>query len=248
MFEHFAIYPLGVLIGICLGALGSGGAILSLPSLVYVAGLPVKQAIGVSQFVVGCASLIGALLQWRQGNLRWRQAVYFGLAGLPATRFGALVSEQLDSTVLMSSFAVVVIVSGIRLFWSSGETTAGRERFLISLLAGAGVGFLTGLLGVGGGFLLVPALIAFGGLDVRRATGTALPVIAANGLSGAAQNPDHWNAVLGLAMAFLAATLLGTFFGLRLARGMSELRLQRFLSLLLIALGILVGTLNLIGK
>ena len=245
MLEHLAILPLAILIGMVLGALGSGGAILALPILVYVAGLPVKQAVAVSQLVVGVASLVGTLLQWRLGRVVWKEVLLFGVAGIPATSVGALLSDQMEPQVLMIGFAVVVMVAGGRMLWTAGENEQGESRVVVSLLVGALVGLLTGLLGVGGGFLLVPALIAFGGMDAKRATATSLPVIAVNSLSGALQQQAQWAAVLGLALSFLLATLVGTFIGLKLGRSASELKLKQALGVVLIGVGVMVGVLNL---
>jgi len=240
-----AILPLGVLIGIVLGSLGSGGAILSLPILVYGAQLPVRQAVAVSQLVVGTAALVGTLLQARRGAVSWREVLIFGAAGIPATKLGSVLAERLDPHLLMIGFALVVVVAGAKMLWSADDHTVGRSRMSVAIGAGALVGVLTGLLGVGGGFLLVPALIAFGGLDSKRATATSLPVIAVNSLSGAVQQEAQWSAVLGLALSFLAATLVGTFIGVQLGRAASATKLKQALGLVLITVGCVVGAVNL---
>ena len=245
MLEHLAIFPLAILIGVVLGALGSGGAVLALPILVYGAALPVKQAVAVSQLVVGTAALVGTLLQARRGAVAWREALLFGSAGIPATWVGAMLATQLDPRWLMVGFACLVTVAGVRMLQTAKVVETGRSRVGISLLAGALVGMLTGLLGVGGGFMLVPALIAFGGMDARRATATSLPVIALNSLSGAVQQMDLWTVVLGLALSFLGATLVGTFIGIRLGRSASEFKLKQALGVVLIGVGLIVGILNL---
>ena len=245
--EHLAILPLAVLIGVVLGALGSGGAILALPLLVYGAMLPVRQAVAVSQLVVGTAALVGALLQWRSGRVAWREFLIFGAAGMPATKLGSMLAEQIDAKVLMLCFAVLVVLAGLRMFQKAGDNSVGQSRVGVSIVVGAIVGVLTGLLGVGGGFLLVPALIAFGGLDARRATATSLPVIAVNSLTGAVQQSAQWGAVLGLALSFLGATLVGTFVGLQMGKGASELKLKQALGIVLISVGLVVGFANLRG-
>ncbi len=244
MLEHLAILPLAILIGVLLGALGSGGAILALPILVYGAALQVRQAVAVSQLVVGTAALVGTQLQVRRGTVVWREALLFGSAGIPATWLGATFERRVDPHWLMLGFAGLVTVSGVRMLQTAHVVETGKNRVGVSLLLGAIVGLLTGLLGVGGGFMLVPALIAFGGLDARRATATSLPVIAVNSLSGAVQQIDQWTAVLGLALSFLGATLVGTFVGIRLGHSVSELKLKKALGFVLISVGLVVGIVN----
>ncbi len=102
MLEHWPILPLAVVIGVVLGALGSGGAILALPILVYGANLPVRQAVAVSQLVVGTAALVGTLLQARTGRVVWREVLLFGLAGMPATRVGAMASAASERACIMA--------------------------------------------------------------------------------------------------------------------------------------------------
>lgn len=244
MNDQFVVLPLAVLIGTVLGALGSGGAILALPILVYVAHLPVRQAVAVSQLVIGLASFVGTLVQMPTGRVVWREVLLFGLAGVPATRLGAWTGSHIEPRLLMVGFAGVMALAGVRMLRSSPDEGAGKPRVAVSLVTGLAVGFLTGLLGVGGGFLLVPALITFGGLDARRATATSLPVIALNTLSGAAQNRELWATVLPLALSFLGATLIGTFVGLKVGREASEARLRQGLGMVLILVGVAVGVLN----
>jgi uncharacterized protein len=232
------------MIGVVLGALGSGGAILALPVLVYAAGLPPKQAVGVSQLVVGFAAMVGSLLQMRRGTVAWPHALWFGLAGIPATKLGALLNARMDARVLMLLFAGVVAMAGVRMLRTAHEESKGSLRIWVAIPIGLAVGLLTGLLGVGGGFLLVPALIAFGGLEARQATATSLPVIAVNSIAGAAGQSAQWMPVLSLALAFLAATLAGTFLGLRAAAEASEAKLKQSLGVVLLAVGAGVGAMN----
>jgi uncharacterized membrane protein YfcA len=239
------LLPLAILIGIVLGALGSGGAILALPVLVYGVSLSVPQAIAVSQIVVGSAALIGALLQSRRGAVRWREASLFAFSGLPATTLGAYLGSHLEARHLMLTFAVLVFLAGARLWFFDSQTPSPRPRLPLCLALGALVGLLTGMLGVGGGFLLVPAMIAFAGIDTRAATATSLPVIALNSLTGALQHVPLWSSLLPLVLTFLLATLLGTFLGLALARRASERHLRRSLAILLLAVGAAVALKNL---
>lgn len=242
----YAVLPLAILIGVMLGALGSGGAILALPILLYGAHLETRQAIAVSQLVVGCAALMGSLLRSLGGDVMWRQALLFGAVGVPASRLGAWVNLRVDPDVLMVFFSILVTAAGLRMLArASAENAELPLDVPVSIATGLVVGFLTGMLGVGGGFLLVPSLIAFGGLSATKATATSLPVIAVNSLSGAVSHSSLWLPVWPLAAGFLAATLLGTFVGLRVGRQASELKLKQALGAILILVGIGVGAMNL---
>lgn len=243
MLGEWAVWPLATLIGVMLGALGSGGAILSLPVLVYAAGLPVLQAVAVSQVVIGIASAMGTALHARKGNVEWREVLLFAGTGIPATKLGALLASRLPPRTLMLIFAAIVLASGLRLFLTA-DALPGRRRWLVALIMGVVVGVLTGMLGVGGGFLLAPAMIAFAGLSARKAMASTLPVIALNSLTGAATHISEWWPVAWLAGSFLLATLMGAFLGIRLAREMSEKRLKQALASMLIVIGFWVGAVN----
>jgi uncharacterized protein len=242
----YAVLPLAILIGVMLGALGSGGAILALPILLYGAHLETRQAIAVSQLVVGCAALLGTLLRSLGGDVVWRQALLFGAVGVPASRLGAWVNQRVSPDVLMIFFSILVTAAGLRMLArASAEPSELPLDVPVSIATGLVVGFLTGMLGVGGGFLLVPSLISFGGLSAKKATATSLPVIAANSLSGAVAHSSLWLPQWPLAVGFLAATLAGTFLGLRVGRQASELKLKQALGAVLILVGIGVGAMNL---
>ncbi len=245
MLSSLAVWPLAILIGIVLGALGSGGANIDHPRLVIGGLLPVHQDVAVSQIVVGSAALIGALLQSRRGMVRWREAALFALSGLPATTLGSTHSARLGPRHRKRTVSALVIHAGARLWFLDSQTPSARPRLLPCLTLGAVVGLLTGILGVGGGFLLVPAMIAFAGIDTRAATATSLPVIALNSLAGALQHYTLWSSALPLVLTFLLATLLGTFLGLSLARRTSESHLRRALAVLLLVVGLFVARNNL---
>ncbi len=210
---------LAVSIGLSLGLLGSGGSIVTLPVLVYVAGVPVASAVGMSLAIVGGASAAGAWLKHRQGLVHWRAATLFGITGMAGALAGAQFTRLVSPGVLMLIFAVLMAVVAGRMLSRDGENAIEPLpdcRPVRCGLAGLVVGMLTGFIGVGGGFLLVPAMILFAHLPMAMAVGTSLAVIAVNSFAGwlghLGREPFAW----GLTGAFLLAALVGMAAGARL--------------------------------
>jgi uncharacterized membrane protein YfcA len=227
-----------------LGALGSGGAILTLPVLVYVAKLKVREAVAVSQVVIGCAALFGSLLQASGRNIQWKQFCWFTVTGIPMAAWGNSLGNRLDPHWQMFIFGGLILAAGSRIIKSAGEPSQTRWDWRVVLVSGALTGLLTGLLGVGGGFLLVPALLAFGGLGPKAAAATSLPIIAVNAGTGAALNHALWLRHLPLALSFLGATLIGTFAGIALASRLSEDRMRLVLGWALVMVALFVIALH----
>src|SRR5690349_20961250 len=147
-------------IGLSLGLLGSGGSIVTLPVLVYVAGVPVQAAVGMSLAIVGGTSAAGAWWKQRQGLVHWRAAMLFGFSGIPGAVAGAQFTPLVSPVVLMLLFASLMTVVAVRMLARRGDEVLNPLpdcRPVRCGLAGFGVGVLTGFLGVGGGFLIVPA-------------------------------------------------------------------------------------------
>jgi uncharacterized membrane protein YfcA len=198
-----------VAIGLVLGLLGSGGSILTVPILVYLADQPGKVAIAESLAIVGSIALVGAMGYAKRGLVDWRSVLGFGLPGIVGTYAGSLLAARVPVAVQLVLFAVVMIVAAGAMLKgrpdASGERQA-RPAWLVGLL-GAGVGVLTGLVGVGGGFLIVPALVLLVGLDMRHAVGTSLAVIVLNSAVGFASYLD----LLSQTGASVSWSLVGTF-------------------------------------
>ena len=165
---------LASLIGLALGLLGSGGSIITLPVLVYVAGIPVTQAVAMSLVVVGGTSAVGSFLRFRQGEFAVRAAILFTISGIPGAIFGAKLTHFVQPKTLMLLFGCLMLIVGPALLRKRAEAIAHGTSIhtLRCLAAGASVGVLTGFLGVGGGFLILPALILFAGLEMKTAIGT----------------------------------------------------------------------------
>ncbi len=234
------VVGIGVAVGLALGLLGAGGSILTVPTLVYGLGQSPQTAITTSLIIVGANSAMGTWFHHRQGTLRWKTALVFGLAGMAAAFPMSQVSKRLPGDVLMVAFAVVALVVGSLLLFNrqvDRREKPGPPNWILVLAAGAGVGLLTGLLGVGGGFLIVPALVLLLGLPTKQAIGTSLGVITLNcisGLAGHLGTPVDWPVIAVFATAGLGGSWLGT----RLGRRLSAARLRQLFAAFVIAIGL----------
>lgn len=230
------------LVGLSLGLLGSGGSILTVPVLVYLAGRDERQAVVESLVIVGAIAAAGALVQLRRGHVDLRWAAYLVGPGLVGAWFGAELHKHVPERVTALAFALLVLLAAFELLRRAGQRSApgGSVRARSALLAGAVVGLLTGFLGVGGGFLIVPVLVLFARLPLERAAGTSLAVIAANALAGfvahglaaEAPRPD-----VRLVTIFALVGIVGSLAGLQLAPRLPAARLQRGFALLLVLVG-----------
>jgi uncharacterized protein len=231
---------LSTLIGLSLGLLGGGGSILAVPVLVYVARMDVHEAIGMSLAVVGATALVGGLVHARAGRVDLKAAALFGLAGMAAAPLGAQATHAVPGRVLMLLFAGLMLVVGglmLRGRGPGGGRPAHPHPAAVPA-AGVGVGLLTGFLGVGGGFLIVPALTLLGGLPIHRAVGTSLLVIALNSAGGMAGHLRQGDMPVGLTAAFTAAAAVGALAGVRLAGSLDPARLRRAFALFVILVGL----------
>ncbi|GLV75914.1 sulfite exporter TauE/SafE family protein [Streptomyces hygroscopicus] len=228
----------GAVVGLALGALGGGGSVLAVPALIYLLGFTPTAATTASLIIVTATSLTALYAHARTGRVRWKAGAAFAAAGvLPAAAAGAA-ATHMPQAVLTLAFAATAVVSAVRMLRpaetarpGSGEVRPGKAA-----AAGAGLGALTGLLGVGGGFLVVPALVTVLAFEMEAAVGTSLLVITANSLaslatrSGAAVSLD-W-AVIG---PFIGAAILGAWDGKRMAEKVAGPRLQRIFAVVLLA-------------
>jgi len=208
-------------IGLSLGLVGGGGSIITVPVLVYVAGVPVRDAVALSLAIVGATAAIGSAFQARHGQLAVKPALIFGSAGMAGAVGGARLTPQVPSAVLLVLFALLMIAVGVRMLRGrfEAELPARAECHPGKcLLAGLSVGVLTGFLGVGGGFLIVPALLRFARLPMRRAVGTSLAIIAANSLSGFLAHVGELAGMTLLGLSFTAAAVAGVLVGTILGR------------------------------
>jgi len=237
---------LAVLVGLSLGALGSGGSIITIPVLVYVAGVPAEDAIGMSLVIVGATSLIGAFLHVKRGNVAFKPGLIFAATGMVGAYIGSSGTQMLSRRSLMLIFASIMIVVGVRM-WRSAAAKTGSGDFSVPrcLAVGFGVGLLTGFLGIGGGFLIVPALVLFAGLDSRLAAGTSLAVIALNSTTGLVGQLRFAHIDWVLLAGFLVFAVSGMVTGTLLQGRLPERRLRRVFAATVLVLAVAVGVGNL---
>ncbi len=238
-----------LLIGLTMGLLGAGGAILTVPILHYLLGHSEKAAVAESLAIVGAIAAVGALRGIRAGNTELRTVLFFGLAGIVGAVIGSTIAAYVPGPLQLALLALVMLAAASLMVRKPTRPDAPPRRHSIPLLAtqGLGVGVLTGLLGVGGGFLIVPALVILGGLPMKRAVPTSLAIIFLNTASGFVTHltnslrglaPDLNWAVIAL---FSAIGIAGSFAGAHLGARLDQrlLRILFAVFLLLLALYIL---------
>lgn len=233
---------LGLAIGLVLGGLGGGGAILTVPALVFVAGQSAAQATTSSLVIVGAAAVSGVVSHVRAGTVVWRTGLFFGAAGIPAAWLGSHLSHAVDGSILLLGFSLLMVVAAVAMLRPmavrrptavpvpatvgapapveppaverAGSTQCLRcGRWPLVIGAGLGVGFLTGFFGVGGGFVIVPALVLVLGLPMPLAVGTSLVIVVINSgtalLARGATAEFEWSVIIPFAVAAMLGAVLG---------------------------------------
>ncbi|MER5304079.1 sulfite exporter TauE/SafE family protein [Streptomyces lasiicapitis] len=239
----------GAVVGLALGALGGGGSVLAVPALIYLLGFSPAAATTASLLIVTVTSASALYAHARAGHVRWRAGALFAAAGIPPAAAAGAVAGRLPQPVLTAAFAAVAALAGVRML-RPGRTGRSEEEGAVrpgrAAGAGAGLGALTGLLGVGGGFLVVPALVTVLAFEMRAATGTSLFVIAANSLAALATRGSTTTGLdWGVIAPFTGAAVLGAWDGKRLASRLSGARLRRAFAvvLLVVSAGMLADVL-----
>jgi hypothetical protein len=245
MFRFIIGYLFAVGIGLSLGLIGGGGAVLAVPILVYVIGIPTKPAIAMTLVIVGVVSLIGLVPHWRQGHVKLKTAVIFGASTMLGAYAGARIANLpiVSDSFQLGLFAVMMLIASWLMIRRSSQSSdldsnsqvVNKYSRLLLVIEGLGVGILTGLVGVGGGFLIVPALVLLGNIAMKEAIGTSLLIIAFNSLAGflgyLGRVPLDWQ-LMGL---FILAASLGTIAGGYLSQFISAKHLQKGFGYFLIA-------------
>ncbi len=239
---------LAILIGLTLGALGGGGSVLTLPIFVFVAGIPAQEAVAMSMVVVGGTSLLGAVIHWWNGNFHPKAALLFAATGVVGAYSGSLLTHMVSQRGLLGLFAALMLVAGIAMLRKRTEKKDKRQcRFWPCLLIGAVVGVLTGFLGVGGGFLIVPALVLFAGIETKAAVGSSLAIIALNAVGGLVGQMQQVSLNWPLTLSFLGLALVGMFGGLFVAEKVPGESLSKAFGWFVVVLALVIGVLAAAG-
>lgn len=231
---------LSAAIGFSLGLIGGGGSIITVPVLIYLIGVEPHQAIAMSMSVVGTTSLIGTILHSLRNNVVWKSGLIFGGAGTFGAIAGSRLTHLISPPVLIIIFAMLMFIVAMRMLNKKESSTQidNSENFspIKAVIVGLAVGVLTGFLGVGGGFLIVPALALYGGLRTKKAVGTSLLVITINcsaGLIGQMQQGSGFDPRMALLVTGLA--VIGMPVGAYMSHYVKAKRLQQSFAIFVLA-------------
>lgn len=232
---------LGFGIGLSLGLLGGGGSLLTVPALVYLIGQTPQAAVTTSLAIVGANSMMGAMFHSSHGRLDWKVALAFGSAGMVVSYLSANISRHISPELLLVLFAFLMVAVGLMLLFrrtKAEDAVSMAKPIWVVSASGAAVGLLTGILGVGGGFLVVPALVMLVGLPMQMAVGTSLVIIAMNSIAGLLGHVGNGSTDWMVTLVFTAAGLVGTFNGMRLSRRLASSKLQKVFAVFVMALAV----------
>lgn len=238
-------YLLAALVGLSLGMMGGGGSILTVPIFVYVLDYDPKLAIAMSLPVVGITSLVGAAGHWKAGNVNLRAAAAFGVVAMIGAFAGARLAVLLNGGVQLALLATVMLAAAVMMFRSARQAqppaaTVESPRAMqlgLMLPVALAVGVLTGLVGIGGGFLVVPALVVLARAPMKQAVGTSLLVIAMNAASGFVGYVGTMLMPWQFMAGFTAVAVAGIVVGMRLMRFVSQRALKRAFAVFLVVIG-----------
>ncbi|MFN8252907.1 MAG: sulfite exporter TauE/SafE family protein [Ferruginibacter sp.] len=252
-------YLLAAMVGLSLGLIGSGGSVLTVPILVYVMGVNPVLATSYSLFIVGCTSLVGATNNYIRGLVDTKTALLFGITSvivvfvtrhwllpqIPETLFYVRGFTVTKSIAAMLLFAVLMVFSSMAMIRSSRfnkpANTTGSKQTVLSLTGyGIAIGLVTGLLGAGGGFLIIPVLVLMMGLPIRQAVGTSLLIIALNSLIGFAGDIGHYNTNWHLLLTVTTVSVAGIFAGTALSRKIHGPQLKKIFGWFVLIMGIYI--------
>ncbi|MGN7978653.1 sulfite exporter TauE/SafE family protein [Microbacterium sp. 22195] len=238
------VIVLGLAIGLLTGFAGAGGAIITVPALVYLIGLPLDQAISTS-LVMGAVAPIAALApRIRQRLVNWQVVLFVVVTGIPAAFAGTAVGKLIPQNILLLAFAALMVAAGVQMLRPRpSQPSSERPRYWVlrALLIGAFVGFLTGIFGIGGGFITVPALVLLLDIPIGIAVGTSLAVALINTLAGLIAHAGAADPNWAVAVAFTVPSMIGAFLTARLAHKVNPVLLQRSFAILVLMIAVLTA-------
>lgn len=239
---------LAIIIGILLGLLGGGGSILTVPVLVYLADIPAKNAIITSLFVVGSTSFIATITHASKKHVCWKTGGIFGSAGMLGAFSGGRLNSYIPDAILLILLAIVMLVAALSMLLKKQQNSSLAEQENLSfcpielpiiaiLLDGFFLGLITGLVGVGGGFLLVPALMHLARLPMHAAIGTSLFIICLQSLAALMGHASHISIDITLTLLISFLAIIGSFIGAKLATKFPAATLKRSFGFFVLILG-----------
>jgi len=236
------LIPCALAVGLTMGLLGSGGSILTVPILVYLMGQDEKVAIASSLAIVGAVAALTTLLNIRDRSINWRTAIWFGVPGILGTYLGAALSQFASGQFQLLVFAAVMLLSAFFMFWPPKvKPVSGDQKLWAIVTEGLLIGALTGFVGVGGGFMIVPALVLLGGLSMTTAAATSLVIIAVKSAAGLVKYLEllegsgldlDWMLIL----IFVGLGMLGSFLGKGLGKIIEQRRAEQIFSVFLVGI------------
>lgn len=256
---------LGSIVGLSLGLTGGGGGIFALPLLMFGLGVPAREAVGVSLLTVGATSLIGLFQRAWRGMVEFPTGLLFAMTGMIGAPVGSWLADRIPEGIVLGLFALLMVVIAVRMWTKASDPAAqlpvltddnvgptcrrdpeGKLRLtsqcaMLLGVVGFGAGILTGLFGVGGGFIIVPALVTFSGMGMQRAIGTSLLVITLIGVSGIAAHLVAGKPLsISMAAWFATGSIAGLFAGTALSHRLRGATLQRVFAAAIVLVAIYV--------
>jgi uncharacterized membrane protein YfcA len=239
-------YALATLIGVSLGLLGGGGSILTVPILVYVLGMEAKLSIALSLAIVGATSLIGCISHYKKGNINLKVAGIFGPIAMAGTFLGAKIAKYMSGSTQLIVFAIIMLLASFFMFrGKKGEVhedeNAPKEmNYALIAVEGIIVGIITGIVGVGGGFLIVPALVLLAHIGMKEAVGTSLLIIALKSFAGFVGYMGQVTVPWGFLGIFIIFTGIGIIVGSKLIHYISQEKLKKVFAIFLVIMGCVI--------
>jgi len=242
MMEMFG-YILTFMIGLSLGLIGAGGSILTIPILLYLFNLNIKEAIPMSLIVVGISSLIASIYHGRQEAIKIKEALVFLLSSSFGAFIGGLFSKYIPNTIQIYSFIALMLFAGLAMLLGKNiqtdliENTNKQHNLFLIIFSALLIGILTGIVGIGGGFMIVPALILLLKYSSKESVRTSLLIICINSLSGFLGNASHISLDWQFLLKIIFLSSLGSVAGSYLHQGLSAQNIQKIFAILILCVG-----------